>query len=349
MSLPEPYLAAALQMRAWSVEQAADARAAREGMLAQIARLDRELRGFKGFAERYSGQRLRLVVLPEYLFSSFETGRVPDFRARGAWDMDGPEYRALGAVAKGHGLYLAGNAYETDPHFPEVHFQTSFIVSDEGRVILRYRRLYSLFTPSPHDLWTAYRRHYGPEDIFPVADTPIGRLGCVASEEILYPELSRALALKGAEILLHSSSEQGAMMATPKQIARRARAFESIAYVVSANTAGIDGGGIAGDSADGNSAIVDWRGLVLVDSLSGENGNAFAEIDLGAVRRARAKPGMANTLARQRPELFRDLYATPVWPADTLMEGDGVRAPRRGEQQAILEEVIARRRAAGLI
>jgi len=346
---PPPYLAVALQMRAWSVEQATDVAAARAGMQAAIARVDRELFGLKAFVERFSGQPLKLVVLPEYLFSSFETGRTPDFRARAAFDPGGPEYQALGAVAQRHKLFLAGNAYETDPHFPMLYFQTSFVIAPSGDTILRYRRLYSLYTPTPHDVWSEYKKHYSHDQIFPVADTEIGRLGCIASEEILYPEIARTLALKGAEVLLHSSSEQGSLVATPKQVARRARAFESIAYVVSANTAGIEGGGIAGDSADGNSAIIDWRGMVLADALSGENGNAFAEIDINAVRRARAKPGMSNTLARQRLELFRETYAGTVWPADTLMENGKPRAPKRGEQGTTLESVIKARQAKGLM
>ncbi len=346
---PAPYLAAALQMRAWSVEQAADTAAARAGMQAMIARVDRELSGLKAFVERFSGQPLKLVVLPEYLFSSFETGRTADFRARAAFDPDGADYQALGAVARRHGLFLSGNAYETDPHFPMLTFQASFIIAPSGETILRYRRLYSLYTATPHDVWSEYQKHYSHDQIFPVADTEIGRLACIASEEILYPEIARTLALKGAEVLLHASSEQGSMLATPKQIARRARAFESIAYVVSANTAGIEGGGLAGASADGNSAIVDWRGLVLAESLSGENANAFAEIDIGAVRRARAKPGMANTLARQRLEMVRETYAGTVWPADTLIENGEPRAPLRGEQVATLEAVIKTRQDRGLI
>jgi len=346
---PEPYFAVALQMRAWSVDQAADAVAARVGMLAAITRLDRELSGVKAFVERFSGQRLKLVVLPEYLFSSFETGRTPDFRARAAFDPGGPEYQALGAVARRHGLFLSGNAYETDPHFPLLTFQTSFIIAPSGETILRYRRLYSLYTTTPHDVWSEYRKHYSHDQVFPVADTEIGRLACIASEEILYPEIARTLALKGAEVLLHSSSEQGSMLATPKQIARRARAFESIACVVSANTAGIEGGGLMGSSADGNSAIIDWRGLVLAEALTGENANACSEIDIGAIRRARAKPGMSNTLARQRPDLFRETYAGTVWPADTLIENGKARAPVRGEQAATLEAVIRARQAKGLI
>lgn len=349
MTAPEPYLAAALQLRAWSVEQAADVAAARAGMLAAIARLDSAIAGVKAFLATFAGQPLKLVVLPEYLFSGFATGRVADFGARAAFAPDGPEYAALGEVARRHDLFVAGNAYESDRHFPGLHFQASFLVAPAGDVVLRYRRLYSLYTPSPHDVWSDYRRHYSIDQIFPVADTAIGRVAAIASEEILFPEIARAHALRGAELFLHSSSEQGGLVPTAKQIARRARALENLAYVVSANTAGIEGAGLAGASADGNSAIIDWRGAVLAEALSGENANAFAEIDIAALRRHRRKPGMANLLARQRLELFRETYAGEVLPADSLLTQGKDGAPDRAHFARLLARVIDTRSEQGLI
>ena len=92
-----------------------------------------------------------------------------------------------------------GNAYERDTHFPGLYFQTSFLVSADGAVVLRYRRLISLFGPSPYDVYDRYVEIYGADSLFPVADTAIGRVAAVASEEILYPEIARAMALRGAE------------------------------------------------------------------------------------------------------------------------------------------------------
>src|SRR2546430_2207941 len=87
--------------------------------------------------------------------------------------------------------------------------------NDEARasmaatLVLRYRRLLSMFAPSPWDVWDAFLDRYGIDAVFPVATTEIGRLAAIASEEILYPEIARAHAVKGAEILLHSTSEAG--------------------------------------------------------------------------------------------------------------------------------------------
>ena len=96
-----------------------------------------------------------------------------------------------------------------------------------------------MFAPTPYDVLDKYLDVYGSESLFPVIDTPIGRIGAVASEEILYPEITRVLALKGAELICHSSSEVASPALTPKNAAKVARAAENHVYVISANSTGI--------------------------------------------------------------------------------------------------------------
>ncbi|MGB1142654.1 MAG: nitrilase-related carbon-nitrogen hydrolase, partial [Halioglobus sp.] len=235
-----PYSALALQMDCHAVNGLADRAAVEQAMSSTLDRVDQLIAGSKGFIGTFSGDTLRLVVLPEYFLTSFPMGEsIPEWRTKACIAMDGPEYARMGEIARSRGVYLSGNAYELDPHFPDLYFQTSFIISDEGEVILRYRRLISMFAPTPHDVLSQYRDVYGDEGLFPVADTPLGRLACVASEEILYPEVARALATRGAEVILHSSSEVGSPRPTPKNIAKCARAYENMCYVVSSNTSAI--------------------------------------------------------------------------------------------------------------
>ncbi|OYU16152.1 MAG: nitrilase [Alphaproteobacteria bacterium PA4] len=344
------YAAVAMQLTAQSVEPAADRAAARAQMLAQIARVQAQILQAKVFIEQYGGSPLRLVVLPEYLFTSYP-GRIgiAEFADKAAIAEGGPEYEALGAAAMALGLFIAGNAYETDAHFPGLYFQTSFIVAPSGAVVLRYRRLNSMYAVTPHDVWSRYLDIYGEAGVFPVADTDIGRLAAIASEEILYPEIARAHALRGAELFVHCSSEIGSPNLTHKQLARRARAFENLAYVVSANTAGIAGTAMPLASADGNSALIDWKGNVLAESNSGETFTAFGDVDIDAVRRARRKPGMTNYLSRQRLELFAGTYAGQVQPADSLIHDGQITTPDRSHFQRLQANVIERLAESGLI
>ncbi|MFM7533470.1 MAG: nitrilase-related carbon-nitrogen hydrolase [Rubrivivax sp.] len=342
-----PYTAVALQTTCHAINRAASVGEAREKMLANIDRVGRQIRAAKAFV----GPDVRLVVLPEYFASSYPLGdALPAWAGRAAWAPEGPEYAAVGALARAHGVYLSGNAYETDAHFPGLYFQSSFICDDQGVLILRYRRLVSMFAPTPHDVWDRYLDHYGLEAVFPVADTPLGRLACIASEEILYPEIARALALKGAEVFLHSTSEVGSPRLTPKDVAKRARAYENIAWVVSANSAGIVDTDFPAHSTDGMSKIVDHKGEVRAEAGYGESMVAHAEVDIAAVRRARAKPGMANVLARQRLELFAALYAGSVYPANTMLDAQGEPfVPERAHFMAQQQRAIAELRARGLL
>lgn len=338
------YAAVAMQLTARSVEGCVDRAAVSAQVRAHIAEVATQLAAACVFIEQYGGAPVRLVVLPEYLFTSYP-GRigVGEFADKVAFDIDGPEYAALGKVAQDRGLYLAVNAYERDAYFPGLYFQASLVFAPSGDCVLRYRRLNSMFAPTPHDVWTAYLDRYGIDGVFPVARTEIGNLSAIASEEIVYPEIARAHALRGAEVFVHASSEIGSPNPTHKALARRARAFENLAYVVSANTAGISGTALPLASADGNSCVVDWRGTVLSESNSGETFTAFADIDLHALRGGRRKPGMSNYLARQRTELFA---ANPqVQPADGLA---GVE-PTRDHFRRAHDEVIARLDREGLI
>lgn len=347
------YTAMAMQLTARSLERLPDTAAARAAILAHIAEIEAQIRTSAIFVAQYSGRPVKLVILPEYLFTSYP-GRIsiPDFAARVGFAADGPEYEALGRVAQRLGMFLAGNAYETDDAFPDFYFQTSFIVAPSGDVVLRYRRLLSMFAPSPHDVWEAYLDKYGLEGVFPVARTEIGALAAIASEEILYPEIARALALRGAEVFCHSSSEIGSPLATHKDIAKQARAFENLAYVVSANTAGISGTAMPLASADGNSQVIDWKGRVVAQSGDGETFTAFATLDLAGLREARRTPAMTNYLARQRPTLFAQGYAAAAAPfrgPDDMMESGEPVVPDRDHFQRAQAEVIERLAKAGII
>lgn len=342
--MPDHYIAIALQTACFAVN-GLDREAARERMARTIERIGEQVVASKQFV----GPDVRLVVLPEYFLTSYPRGEsVAQWGEIAALAMEGPEYDALGAIAQASEVYLSGNAYELDPHFPGLYFQTSFLIEPSGSVVLRYRRLISMFAPTPHDVWDAYLDRYGLDGVFPVARTDIGRIAACASEEILYPEICRTLALRGAEVIVHSTSEVSSPAVTAKEIARRARAMENLAYVVSANSAGIYDAGIPANSTDGMSRVVDYRGQVLASSGTGESMTANAEIDLAALRRFRRRPGMPNLLSRQRLELFAPTYSgDPVHQANGLADGDGgFRVPDRqffvDQQQAAIARLTQR-------
>ena len=97
----------------------------------------------------------------------------------------------------------AGSFIETDPRWPGVVFNTTCLIGPEG-ILYKYRKV---------NPWIPYEVHASPHDIegyddplFPVADTPIGRIGCAICYDWLFPEAIRQLAANGAEVLVRVSA-----------------------------------------------------------------------------------------------------------------------------------------------
>ncbi len=331
------YRAVALQTTCRAIASCETVEAARTQIADSISRIARQIAACLA----WTGPDTRLVVLPEYVLTGFPTREAPEEWIAQACLSEGcAEYEALGAVAERHRIFLAGNAYESDRTFPGIFFQTSFVLDPAGAVVLRYRRLNSMFSPTPHDVWDRYLDRYGLDGVFPVARTEIGRLAAVASEEILYPEVARCLAMRGAEVLVHSTCEVASPRLTPKGIARRARALENLAYVVSCNTAAVIGIDLPEASADGGSTIVDYRGQVLAEAGQGDSVAACAGLDLAALRRFRRRPGMENLLARQRFEAYAESYRSHSHhPANTMVDAFCGRSQFTDTQQAVIKRL----------
>jgi predicted amidohydrolase len=346
-----PYLALPLQLECPAVNSTSNISEARQRMLSTIAHSAKLIAGSKAFSSIYHGIDVRLVVLPEYFMTGFPMGEsIEEWQLKACIAEGEAEYELLGKVAQDNKVYLAGNAYELDPNFPELYFQTSFIIDDGGDLVLRYRRLISMFAPTPHDVLDAYLDCYGEEALFPVIDTPLGRLACVASEEILFPEITRSMTLRGAELFCHSSSETTGPLLSAKEITRRARACENMVYVVSSNSAVVAGTSLPSCSADGHSQVIGYKGQVLAEAGPGESMSAVAEIDIDALRKTRLRPAMSNLLARQRLELFDPVYSRArVYPANTLLENGKVIAPDRGHYKQTQIDTIAELRRRGVI
>ena len=331
------YKALALQLTCQPVNACTDRAEAETRMLRTIERVERQITA----SVNVIGRDTLLVVVPEHFLTGFPMGETLEGWAnKAALEIDGRIYEALGAMAQRQQIYFSGNAYEQDPHFPELYFQTSFIIGPNGNLLLRYRRLNAFLTPTPHDVWAYYLDAYGYDSVFPVVKTNIGNLACIAGEEILFPEVARCLAMRGAEVFLHSTAETYSPMLTPSAVAKLARATENTAYVVSANSAGLIGTDIPESSTNGGSKLVDPKGLVLAEAGSGESLVAHADIDIAALRAFRQRPGTHNLLARQRFELYAESYANhSFYPPNTLLAETAERSHFTKTQQEVIDKL----------
>src|ERR1700693_2721292 len=101
----------------------------------------------------------------------------------------------------------------------------------DGRAPARYRRTH------PNGPWiytggTAWEFQYVPGDDFPVFDTAHGKVGLAMCSEVYMPEVTRALALRGAELIfMPAGTDKGKLWASWRNLIW-SRAIENLAIVV---------------------------------------------------------------------------------------------------------------------
>ena len=95
------YRAVALQLKCYPINRAVGVTESRQIINANLARLDPALDGLRIM----TGEDVKLVVLPEYLFTGFPLGiSVSEWAKRAAFDPQGAEYQALAQMAAKNGI-----------------------------------------------------------------------------------------------------------------------------------------------------------------------------------------------------------------------------------------------------
>jgi predicted amidohydrolase len=294
-----------------------------------------------GYAVGRASTVPRLVLFPEFNLQGFPVRETAEEWIRKAClQIPGsPQIERLQAIAQRFKVWLGANAYEAPDEWPGMYFNCSFLLDPSGNLVLKYRRVSTEQGFSPHDILERYLERHGIDGLWPVARTPIGNLAMMPCGEILWPETARCLALRGAEVILHPTSDHGRTEFMAWESAKRTRAAENMVYLVSANAGGIEGGPPSGQNT-GHSKIFDFQGRVLADTKSaGESTRAFANIDVELLRKARCTPGGlfgVNRLARLRIEAYAPVYAAAsFYPPNLWADG-----PMKSKAQ--IQEALAR-------
>ena len=268
---------------------------------------------------------VRLIVFPEFAHAAPVFQTVEELLAKLTVPIPNEHTERLIAKAREHDLYIqSGTMLEEDPKWPGVVFNTTCLCGPNG-MLYRYRKV---------NPWIPYEVHSSPHDVpgydeplFPVADTPIGRIGCAICYDWLFPEAIRQLAMNGAEVLVRVSAYMDPWGATPPMdwwtVVNRCRALENIAYVVAANQAA-SLSHYPPYSWPGGSQIVDFDGRLLADASPGPGERiVVAPIDISSVRHERESRRGHHMLAHLRTEAY-PVYAQPQYPrAASDMTYDG--------------------------
>lgn len=258
---------------------------------------------------------VKLVVFPEFAHAAPVFPTVQELREKLTVEIPNEHTDRLTQKAREHGIYIqSGSMLEEDRKYPEVVFNTSCLVGPSG-ILSKYRKV---------NPWIPYEVHASPHDLpgydeplFPVTETPVGRLGCAICYDWLFPEVLRQLAANGAEVLVRVSAYMDPWGATEPMawwtLVNRSRALENLAYVVAANQ-GASLRHYPPYSWPGGSQVVDFEGRLLAEASAGPGERiVVAPIDISALRHERQSRVGHHMLAHLRTEAY-DVYQRSGYP-----------------------------------
>ncbi len=273
---------------------------------------------------------VRLITLGEGAIQGFideilDLGQA-EYTEDMAAEVPGWETEMLGEKARQHGCFILAQLKTKHPNFEGRFFNTVFLIAPDGKVVYEHLKNIVLFTETsttPHDVYDAWVADHGDglETFFPVARTEIGNIAGSVGVEGAFPEAWRAFAMNGAEIFYHASLPEPWVSREMFQVQNRARALDNTAYMVAPNTGSLIVSGppgtadtSIGGALGGRSGIYGYRGEVLAESTVVDDCYVAAQLDIESLRHYRENSRFQNWLPYLKTELFKDLYANPIWP-----------------------------------
>jgi predicted amidohydrolase len=209
-------------------------------------------------------QGAQLAVLPENfaLMGMRETDKLAVAEGEGG----GPIQDFLADRARKLGLWIVGGTMPLRTHEANRVAAACLVYDARGQRVARYDKihLFDVEVPATGDAKAeTYRESasIAPGELKPVVvETPLGKLGLSVCYDLRFPELFRALAKAGAQILSVPSAFTQRTGEAHWDVLLRARAVENQCYVVAPGQWGLHPGG---RRTYGHSLIADPWGRVL--------------------------------------------------------------------------------------
>ncbi|MCQ9156230.1 deaminated glutathione amidase [Acidomonas methanolica] len=218
---------------------------------------------------RAKAEAADLLVLPEGVLA--QDINNPEIMPRTAQPLDGPFMTQLVAAARGIAVMGCVNVPDGEGRF----HNTLFILRD-GAIAASYRKLHL------YDAFSAREsERTAPGDTLPpVVEIAGMKVGVMTCYDLRFPELARALAVGGAEVIVTPAAWfRGPNKERHWEVLNVARALENTCYVVAV--------GECGSRNIGQSMVVDPLGVIAL-SLGEAPGLGFATLARERLAHARA-------------------------------------------------------------
>jgi predicted amidohydrolase len=230
---------------------------------------------------------------------------------RFAPEIPGEESEAIGAKANEHGCYIVFGSYAQDRDWPDHVLSLTTIVGPDGQIVDRHWKARNikgvfhgieLFTTTVYDVLDRYVEMYGLDAVIPVSRTDVGNIATSSIQ--LEPELFRAFAIKGTEIMLRTAT--GGFNRVDVQACAMYNRFYSA--IVNNSVSPGNPGFFASSATTGGSTVFGPRGEVLAEAGTQAETIVRARIPIAEFRKEHRQPYVHMDLYRPVFDAYRNAY-----------------------------------------
>jgi predicted amidohydrolase len=267
-------------------------------------------------AQAYGGRR-DLLFFHEFPLTgwSYEWDRTQAMRA--GIEVPGPETQEIARKARQYGCWIVFGSYVRDPDWPGHLLSITTLIDSEGRIADKHWKArniigvfqgFELFTTTIHNVFDRYVEVYGRDAVVPVTRTPLGNFGTTSTQR--EPEYMRAMAMKGAEIILRTAT--GGF--TPLDI--QATSLYNGVYTAIVNNSISPGIGKFFEAAGGGgSALYGPRGEVVASAQTQAEELVGAMIPIAQFRERHRQPNVHMDLVAAEFAQYRSKHPPNLfWP-----------------------------------
>jgi predicted amidohydrolase len=206
---------------------------------------------------------------------------------------EGPSFRRIAKIAKLENMHVVFGMIEHSKKASAVIYNTAVLVDPSG-FVGKYHKMH-LPTHSVFEEKRYFRQGYEN----PVFKTNLGKIGMIICYDVYFPELTRILKLKGAQLIVCISASPSTRRGFFEALTV-ARAIENTVFLAFTNLVGIEDG----LQFWGGSRIVAPSGNVITQAKYDKEDLILAKINYADMKRIEA---FVPTLRDLRPELFDEM------------------------------------------
>jgi predicted amidohydrolase len=234
----------------------------------------------------------KLVVLPEMFNCPYNSRLFPKYAESYP---GGNTLKMLSEAAAEEKVYLIGGSI---PERELNHiYNTSFVFGPLGELLAKHQKIHLFDVNLPDGLSFHESRTLGAGGKITVVKTELCTLGVAICYDIRFPELTRLMALKGAEIIVLPAAFNMNTGPAHWELLLRTRAVDNQVFIVGASSARDTD---ASYVSYGNSAIVDPWGRIIAQADEKET-ILYGDIDLQIIKKTRE---VLPLLKHRRQDLY---------------------------------------------